>query len=143
MLRRKSSFHAVLLACAVAPDAAAETMLSSVQLHEYCKAFQTAPSSSAGRVCAAYVGGFIEGLVVVGDARVEDSAAAGESWLERARRTRLGSHYVRKPTYCIDSSTPLEQIIRNIAAYAETRPPRDDVPANAMIRSALERFYSC
>ena len=133
----------MLLACAVAPDAAAETMLSSVQLHEYCKSFQTAPGSSAGRVCAAYVGGFIEGLVVVGDARVQDSAAASESWLERARRTRLGSHYVRKPTYCIDSSTALEQIIRNIAAYAETRPPRDDVPANAMIRSALQRFYSC
>ena len=143
MQRRKSSFHAVLLACAVASDAAAETMLSSVQLHEYCKAFQTAPSSSEGRVCAAYVGGFIEGLIVVGEARVHESAAAGESWLERARRTRLGAHYVRKPAYCIDSSTPLEQIIRNIASYAETRPPRDDVPANAMIRSALQRFYSC
>lgn len=143
MLRRKSSFQAALLACAIAADAAAETVLSSVQLHEYCKAFQTAPRSTEGRICAAYVGGFIEGLVVVGDARVQDSAAAGESWLERARRTRLGTHYVRKPAYCIDSSTPLEQIIRNIASYAQTHPPRDDVPANAMLRSALQRFYSC
>jgi hypothetical protein len=142
MRRPKSSIHAVLLACAVASDAAADSALSSVQLHEYCKAFQTAPGSSEGRVCAAYVSGLIDGLLL-SDARVHVSAAADESWLERARRTRLGTRPVRKPVYCIDSSASLEQVIQRVVSYAETAPPRDDLPASVMIRYALQHFYAC
>jgi hypothetical protein len=142
MQQRRSLIHAVLLTCAVAADAAAETVLSSVQLYEYCKSFQTAPHSPEARVCAAYVRGFIDGAVVR-DMRVQVSAVEHESWLERVRRTRLGTRPVRKPVYCIDSSTPLEQIIGNVVASAETRPPRNDLPASAMIRYALQRSHAC
>lgn len=142
MLRPKSSIHAALLVCAVASDAAAETALSSVQFYEYCKAFQTAPRSTEGRACAAYVRGFLDGAVA-SDTRVQFSAVKAESWLERARRTRLGTRHVRKPAYCIESSTPLEQIIGNVLAYAEIHQLRDDLPASEVISSALQRFYAC
>ena len=142
MSRQRLLIHALLLACVFVSDAAAEAGLSSSHLYVYCKAFQTAPHQTEGRICAAYVRGFLDSAVV-GDVRVRAPALEQESWLDRARRTRLGSWHLRKPVYCIDSSAPLEQIVRNLVAYAETHAPREDLPASAMLRSALERFHSC
>jgi hypothetical protein len=74
---------------------------------------------------------------------VQARVVESESWLERARRTRLGTRHVRKFVYCLDPSTPLEQIIGKVVTYAETRPQQDDLPASVTISYALQRFYAC
>jgi hypothetical protein len=142
MQRLGCSIPALLLTCAMVSGGAAEPVLSGMQLFEYCKAFQTAPRSAEGRICAAYVRGFLDGALV-SDVRVQARVVESESWLERARRTRLGTRHVRKFVYCLDPSTPLEQIIGKVVTYAETRPQQDDLPASVTISYALQRFYAC
>lgn len=122
---------------------AQETPLSGPALHSHCKAYQDEPYSPSGLVCSSYVRGFLDGAASI-DARViEPYGKQVESWTERAERTRLGSRLIGDPRYCVDSTAPITQIIREILLHAQDNPPNHDSTAHDLVRFALQRFHGC
>jgi hypothetical protein len=137
----RRSWPSILIACWIPVCATGATPLSSSQLREHCLAYQVAADSDGGQVCAAYIRGFLDGLGT--DGRSRAPVIQAESWLDRARRTRLGSREARKPSFCLDETVTIGQIIGNLLVHAQSRPPQQDVPASALLRSALQRFHPC
>jgi hypothetical protein len=116
--------------------------LTSVELHALCRAYVHSPESEDARACAAYVRGFIEGseLVIV---RGEDvQPLRQESFSERAWRTRLGISRP-EPRYCLSPAVTLQELIAQLLAQAEQKPPAGDVSAGALLYATLSRFHRC
>jgi hypothetical protein len=116
--------------------------LTSVELHELCLAYLDAPAGDDGQACAAYVRGFIEGsdrVVLRGD---EPAQTRGESFSERAWRTRLGIPR-QEPRYCLEKTVSLQEFITQLLAQAERKPPEDDVSAQELLYATLSRFHRC
>jgi hypothetical protein len=134
----------VLLAPALATQLHAAELepLTSVELHALCQAYVHSPESEDARACAAYVRGFIEGSdeVIV---RSEDAQhLPRESFSERAWRTRLGISR-SEPRYCLSATVSLQELIAQLLAQAERKPPAGDVSASALIYATLSRFHRC
>lgn len=116
--------------------------LTSVELQALCQAYVHSPDSEDARACAAYVRGFIEGseLVIV---RGEDvQPLRQESFSERAWRTRLGVSRP-EPRYCLSPAVTLQELIAQLLAQAEQKPPAGDVSARALLYATLSRFHRC
>lgn len=115
--------------------------LSSVALHERCLAYRDAPASEAGRSCAAYVRGFIEGSpeIVIEEVRRTEQ---GESFTDRAWRTRLG-RVKDEPRYCVSADTSLADIIEQLLQHAQTKPPSEEENASALLLGTMSRFHRC
>lgn len=128
---------------ALSMEATADAPLSAAQLREYCMAWRAEPGSSAAAACIAYVQGFLDGATSI-DGRIQTEAAAkSESFLDRARRTRLAPTNMARPPYCLDASVPLSRIIHQLLAHYETRQLDEELPASAVVASTLRRFHPC
>jgi Ssp1 endopeptidase immunity protein Rap1a len=144
---KSPTLRAFLLGAAVTyamgSDAMADAPLSAAQLREYCIAWTDEPGSAAAAACVAYVQGFLDGATSV-DGRLRKDAQTGpESFLDRARRTRLASAYAQRPPYCVDVSVPLSRIIHELLAHYETRQFGEDRQASVLVASTLRRFHPC
>jgi Rap1a immunity proteins len=116
--------------------------LTSVELHELCLTYIDAPESDEGQACAAYVRGFIEGSDRVVLRSDEPAQAQGESFSERAWRTRLGIPRP-DPRYCLEKTVSLQEFISQLLAQAERKPPEQDVSAQELLYATLSRFHRC
>jgi hypothetical protein len=142
MRQDKSLLIAAVLACVLPLATTAATPMSATELHGYCLAHRADPDSAASRICAAYVRGFLEGSVKA-EGHTRTPAFTAESWLERARRTRLGPRNSTRAVYCIDADISAAQIIEQLLLHADTHPPRVDTPASAMLLATLRRLRAC
>jgi hypothetical protein len=114
--------------------------LTSVELHELCLTYVDAPEGDEGQACAAYVRGFIEGSDRV--VLRSDDQAHGESFSERAWRTRLGVPRP-EPQYCLQKTLSLQAFISQLLAQAKRKPPEQDVSAQELLYATLSRFHRC
>ena len=144
MMRRRSHGNAAwavaVLAVALPATVDAFDLISSARIAEQCRAYLQDPDSDDGRYCDAYVRGFIDGSAVVVLKVPPDS---GESFAERAARTRLGRPLIARPEYCIDSSIGMTRLVEQIVAVADERVPRDDVDAAVLLYATFARFHKC
>ncbi len=117
--------------------------LTSIELHELCRAYVHARQSADAHRCAAYVRGFVEGsgriLLRPDDAKV----TRRESFSERAWRTRLGIRALSRPEYCLDDKVSLQELIAQVLSQAERTPAKEDVSASALLYGTLSRFHKC
>jgi hypothetical protein len=115
---------------------------SASELHGLCQAYLEAPDEAAGRACAAFLRGFIDGSprVVVHE---EPSASERASFTERAIRTRLGRPKDPAPSYCIAGGTTLREFVTQLLTHARTHVPQPDVGAGALIMGTLDQFHRC
>lgn len=117
--------------------------ISAPELLEHCRAYNDEPRSSAGLLCAAYVGGFVEGVGALSSRRATSGDSGAESFTDRALRTRLGVPVACEPVYCLDDSASLQQFIADILVYAEQNPPERDMSANDVVVATLRNFHPC
>jgi hypothetical protein len=130
-----------LLAAGSAASGAAP--ISAPELLEHCRAYGDEPQSSAGLLCAAYVGGFVEGAGVLNSQHATAGDSSAESFTDRALRTRLGLSAPCQPVYCLYKSVSLAQFIADVLVYAEQNPPRRNMSANDVVVATLRNFHPC
>ena len=144
MMRRRSHGNAAwavaLLTVTMPSTVDAFELVSSAQIATQCRAYLEDPDGEDGRFCAAFVRGFIDGSPVVVLKAPPDS---GESFAERAARTRLGRPFISRPEYCIDSSIGMRRLVEQIVTVADERAPRDDVDAAVLLYATFARFHKC
>ena len=138
-LGHRTAWAVLVLTVTMPATVAALDLVSSAQIAKQCRAYQENPDSEDGRFCAAYVRGFIDGSAIV----VLKAPDSGETFAQRAARTRLGRPLITQPEYCIDSSIGMTRLIEQIVAVADERPPRDDVDASVLLYATLARFHQC
>lgn len=121
-----------------------DTQLSAAELVARCRSYLEEPGSDNAVFCDAYVRGFLDGAVSV-DSRVRlVPEIESESWLERARRTRLpGSRLFGRPAYCIEAEVPRGQIIADLVAHAASSPPSAEIWAGDFLALVLRRMHPC
>jgi hypothetical protein len=120
----------------------AEPALSASELLQHCSAWRDEPHSSAGLYCPAYVRGFLDGAASQARLRVASEVVA-ESFLERARRTRLTDRNSVRPSYCVDSASTLESLIAQVLTVGEELVIGDDLKAHELLLRTLQRFHRC
>ena len=133
----------ILLALSRISSATDIESLSGRELRQYCLAYVEEPGSEAGKLCAAYVGGFVAGLTASNSVVVSNAKPARESFTDRALRTRLGVRPSEQPAACLADSTSLHELIGQLLAQAEEQPPAEDADASEILTSALRRFHPC
>ena len=130
----------VMLASAPLGSAAADLApLTAAELHEKCTAYIEAPQSTVGLSCASYIRGFIEGSTEV-QFRLRE---VGESFSDRALRTRLGLPRDARPLYCLDGSLSMREFISNLIMYLGQLSPHESLNASAVLYGTLRRYYRC
>jgi hypothetical protein len=120
----------------------AEPWLSASELLQYCSAWRDEPHSSAGLYCPAYVRGFMDGAASKTRLRAGSEVVA-ESFLDRARRTRLTDRNSVRPSYCVDSASTLESLIAQVLTVGEELVIGDDLKAHELLLRTLQRFHRC
>jgi hypothetical protein len=107
-----------------------------------CRAWHFEPGSAAAESCAAYVRGFLDGAANI-DERTASGPDRNESYIDRARRTRLGGAQVARPPYCIDRTVPVSQVIDRLLLYSEGQRFDDATLASTLLARVLVQFYAC
>jgi hypothetical protein len=97
--------------------------------------YAQAPSSRAGRFCAAYIRGYLDGVSAV-DARVRSDTAVAVGASGEPSGTA-------GPAYCIARSTPIDRLIAQVLSYAGERPPDAKMTAGELVEATFRRFYAC
>jgi len=114
--------------------------LTAAELHKLCLDYSRFPQSSTYHACEAYLRGFIEGSPYV---HLQLPRSAGESFTERAFRTRYGAPGRVRPRYCVNGSVTLNDLVIQVLVQAESQPPSDEKDASVLIESTLNRFHRC
>jgi hypothetical protein len=138
-----SLLFGVAVACAPGEQATADAPLTAAQLRESCIAWTEEPGSSGAAACVAYIRGFLDGAISIDERIHTPAAGVPESFIDRARRTRLAPAYTGRPQYCVDASVPLSRIIHEVLAHYETRQFSEDLEAAALVAGTLRRFHPC
>lgn len=123
----------------VSPSARSLEQVSGVQLTERCRVSMEDWHGPDGRFCDAYLRGFVDGSPLV----ATQKARPGESFTQRAFRTRLGRPVSARPKYCIASETTIQDLVVQLLTQAREAPPRSDTDANVLIYSMLARYHPC
>jgi hypothetical protein len=116
--------------------------LSSAKLHAQCLAYARTPSSTEGQLCEAYLRAFVEGSDQIQFDPAKE-ANRGESFRDRAFRTRYGSHTLPRPRYCVNSSVTTNDLIIQLLVQAESMPPNESQSAATLIYATLSRYHLC
>lgn len=136
--------------CAVILPAAAVEPPPASQLRTDCKALAASPEGAAARRCVAYIQGFVDGAVVTNARIVQDVSkeyGAGETYSQRARRTRLRERDRRNPSWyagiCIPDSVRIGEVAKAVATYLEATPPAPHENSATALYAALRANYPC
>lgn len=114
--------------------------MSGAELRQRCLAYIASPQSATGQACSGYVRGFIEGSTVT---QVGVSTSGGESFTDRALRTRLGMRADPQPTYCVDATVSLSHLISQILRLLDEQPNLIESNARDVLHQVLQRFHRC
>lgn len=113
--------------------------LSADELYSSCLAYRDDPDSAGGRVCAAYLRGFLDGSRRAGEDA--EASSRSESFRERALRTRAGSRQTRPARYCLDASVSLDQLVGELLTRRVA--DADSTPASTAVYRSLQHFHDC
>ena len=126
------------VAFVVSPETLAQTdPLSAAELYSTCLAHRDDPESAAGRACAGYVRGFLDGVRVVPIAE----SSSRESFRERALRTRAASRYATVVRHCLPTTVSVEQLVGDLLTQRVANPA--GTPAATAVRHGLQRSSGC
>jgi hypothetical protein len=140
----RAAAMAAMLTLAMPTTVDALELVSGAHLAERCRGFLQDAGSEDGRFCVAYVRGFIDGSAnVVWKAPADVALSSTESFGQRAARTRLGRGLIVRPKYCIDGSLGMTELVEQIVAVADERPPQEDVDAAVLLYATFARFHKC
>ena len=133
--------------------ARAVEVLSVHELVSHCERLDAEPTGADAQYCIRYIQGFIDGAVAT-DVRVmlnaEARADSGESFTERAMRTRLPSRAdrvraARLAGFCLGDPLPLRDVVNKVVAdlvkldFGETA----ESPARESVYGSLREHYPC
>lgn len=153
MIRYMLMSLAMLVSVVLVPQQAkAIETLTTKELTEHCEYFADEPDSKDGIFCVRYIQGFIDGAVAT-DERVTRNVAAevheGESFSERAIRTRIGSRLDRfGPSYyagfCLGEPVPLAEVVEKVVVELHDDNLVNDYPsARELVYHTLRTEYPC
>ena len=142
-------FAGALLA---APAAWAVEALSTEELVSHCDKYHDEKASEDRTFCVRYIQGFIDGAVAT-DERVANNVtqefAQGESFSERAARTRIGARLQRYgpsvyAEYCLGDPVPLEEVVERVVADLADEGVVATYPlARDAVYATLRTHYPC
>lgn len=135
------------------PLAAAVEVLPAKELAAHCALLESNPDGVDGQYCIRYIQGFIDGAIAT-DARVMLNAALeaaeGETFLERAKRTRLPggvdrARAARLAGFCLGDPLPLRDIVDVVVAdlSALEGESAQNEPAMEVVYRSLVQHYPC
>ena len=127
--------------------------LSTAELISHCVHLESDPEGVDGQYCIRYIQGFIDGAVAT-DARVmlsaEEELNRGESYTERALRTRAPSHADRFRAaklagFCLGDPLPLQEVVATVVGTLTALPEDQAATASAMdmVYASLKKHYPC
>ena len=143
-----------MLACAVlfAPPAFAVEALSTDELLSHCDKYYDEDAEEDRIFCVRYIQGFIDGAIAT-DERVMRNVAEeygeGESYSQRAKRTRIGNRLKRYGAtayadYCLGDPVPLKEVVEHVVEDARDPDLVAQYPlARELVYKALRLHYPC
>lgn len=132
--------------------AAAVEALSTQELVAHCSAYQEDPDGKDGVFCIRYIQGFIDGAVATDELvtfNVAREYDGGETFTERAMRTRLGSRIASfGPSYyaefCLGEPLALKTVVDTVVADLLSLPSLEGRElARDVVFATLRREYPC
>jgi hypothetical protein len=145
------AFIAFCSASLVASSGWAAKPLNAQELEDYCSQYQAAPMGTEGRVCIAYITGFLDGAIAT-DARVAENVMGEvdqpETFSERAMRTRIRSrlHDYGPSVYaefCVGEPVPVSDVVKFVVQEFGEHENLSDMSAHAIVYASLRRHYPC
>lgn len=121
--------------------AAATTPLKADTLFAQCTALIQTPSSAEGRLCDAYLRGFLQGVSSAGGK--QRSSTVDESWTDRAARTRLGTTALARASYCVPSDLTVQRFAELFVQQVEANPKTKELDAVSALEATLHVHYRC
>ncbi len=123
------------------------------ELVSHCEHIQAEPEGADSQYCIRYIQGFIDGAVAT-DVRVminlETESQAGETFSQRAKRTRLPSRMdhiraSRLAGFCLGDPLPLREVVDLVVADLVRLDPgtAPDSPAREAVYESLVDHYPC
>jgi len=127
--------------------------LSVNELEQSCDAFLSNTGETDGKLCLAYMQGFLAGSDTAVASPFDKSAHAStgdsESFSERAARTRLGTlrlmqlRAAGRRDYCISEDTTAVEIVEAIVTYLSDHLETLQLTNAEAVRKALVHHYPC
>jgi hypothetical protein len=114
--------------------------LPASALIEGCRQFARDPESSSGKLCNAYIRGFLDALRATGHIRAA-AEISEETFAERAARTRLGWSRQR-PEFCIADDMSMSSFIDHLIHYAQAG-DTGELAADQLLGRLLDAAYRC
>ena len=150
---RFSQVALVTALLATAPAARAVEVLTVHELVSHCEHIRVEPEGADSQYCIRYIQGFIDGAVAT-DVRVminlETESQAGETFSQRAKRTRLPSRMdhiraSRLAGFCLGDPLPLREVVDLVVADLVRLDPgtAPDSPAREAVYESLVDHYPC
>lgn len=144
----------LLLACGFlfsAPVWAVEA-LSTTELVSHCEKYYEDDAGEDRIFCTRYIQGFIDGAIATDEKVMRNVAKEyeqGESYSQRARRTRIGSRLDRYGAtalaeYCLGDPVPLKEVVEHVVEDARDPELVAEYPlARELVYKTLRMHYSC
>lgn len=150
---RFSRLALAVVVLATAPVARAVEVLTVHELVSHCEHLAEEPEGADAQYCIRYIQGFIDGAVAT-DVRVminlETESQEGESFSQRAKRTRLPSRMdhiraARLAGFCLGDPLPLREVVdlvvTDLVRLDIGKAP--DSPAREAVYESLVDHYPC
>jgi len=135
-----------------APAAWAVEALSTAELASHCAKYHDPNASEDRTFCVRYIQGFIDGAVAT-DERVTNNVTReyqqGESYGERAARTRIGTRLARYgpsvyAEFCLGDPVPLAEVVEHVVAdLADAAVAAEHPLARDVVYLTLRSQYPC
>jgi len=153
LIRRFSRLCVVIAMLPVVPLAYAVEVLSVHELVSHCEFLDSEPDGADSQYCIRYIQGFIDGAVVTDVSvmlNLETKPNEGETFSERAKRTRMPGHAdriraARLAGFCLGDPLPLRDVVKLVVADLVELDIGDtpDSPARDAVYQSLKDHYPC
>jgi len=121
--------------------ATAMQWLGADELESSCDTLLEGSTDKDAALCLAFVQGYLAGAeAATGAKRPDANASGGETYSERAARTRLGTLRMKQlrgdqQDYCLDDSLTALQLVETVAGYLKSH-------EDALLLSNAEAMYA-
>lgn len=142
----------ILIFMMLATPASALEWLSETELERQCKSFLGDPQSRDGASCVAFIQGFLAGAEatdgIVAERVKQMHASTGDSYSDRAIRTRIGSRLKEYGTpyyasYCISKDVSSAAVIGKVVDFLNDHPDEPGLTANQIVYMSLVHHFPC
>ena len=130
--------------------APAMSSLSAERLQQYCSEYDKGktPQSEGEHACVVYLRGFVDGALAADERLAKPADPQHKSWIDRARRTRLGLHRTTDclnayNDYCLGDSVSMEDVIDRVVAQLQSQSFQAGTTAQEAVHSILKQQFPC